>query len=70
MSIKLFFFYIKIKLAYNSQSTAMIYDRSSVGKPTVLSTINMVTSAALGILAAPILVAVAAILEINKRSEK
>ena len=47
-------------LSYNSQSTAIINDTCSVGKPTVERTINMVTRAALGTLATPIDVAVEA----------
>jgi len=49
---------------YNAQSTAMMRVMSSVGNPTDVSTITMVTSPACGIPAAPILAAVAVILEI------
>lgn len=45
---------------YNSQSTAIINETCSVGKPTVESTISIVTKAALGTLATPIDVAVEA----------
>lgn len=44
---------------YSSQSTAMMYVTSSVGSPTEVRTSSMVTSPALGTLAAPILAAVA-----------
>lgn len=43
---------------------------SSVGNPTDVSTITMVTSPACGMPAAPILAAVAVILEINGYREK
>lgn len=49
--------------AYNAQSTAMISVMSSVGKPTEVSTITMVTSPACGIPAAPMLAAVAVMLK-------
>lgn len=45
--------------AYRSQSTAIINEMSSDGKPTVSSTITMVTKPADGIPAAPMLAAVA-----------
>ena len=54
---------IKLSTAYNAQSTAMIRVMSSVGNPTDVSTITMVTSPACGIPAAPILAAVAVMLE-------
>lgn len=47
---------------YNAQSTAMMRVMSSVGNPTDVSTITMVTSPACGIPAAPILAAVAVML--------
>lgn len=47
---------------YSAQSTAIIRVMSSVGSPTDVSTITMVTSPAWGIPAAPILAAVAVIL--------
>ncbi len=50
---------------YNAQSTAMMRVMSSVGNPTDVSTITMVTSPACGIPAAPILAAVAVILGIH-----
>lgn len=48
---------------YNAQSTAMISVMSSVGSPTEVSTITMVTSPACGIPAAPMLAAVAVMLK-------
>ncbi len=48
---------------YRNQSTAMIRVMSSVGRPTDVSTITMVTRPACGIPAAPILAAVAVILK-------
>lgn len=48
---------------YSAQSTAMISVMSSVGKPTEVSTITMVTSPACGIPAAPMLAAVAVMLK-------
>lgn len=45
-------------MTYKSQSTAIMKDKCSVGKPIVDKTINMVTRDALGTLATPILVAV------------
>ena len=50
-------------MTYRNQSTVTMYEMSSVGKPTVLNTINIVTRAALGNAATPILVAVEAKLE-------
>lgn len=47
---------------YRNQSTAMIRVMSSVGRPTDVSTITMVTNPAWGIPAAPMLAAVAVIL--------
>lgn len=48
---------------YSAQSTAMISVMSSVGNPTEVSTITMVTSPACGIPAAPMLAAVAVMLK-------
>jgi len=48
---------------YRNQSTAMISVMSSVGSPTDVSTITIVTSPAWGIPAAPMLAAVAVMLE-------
>ena len=48
---------------YRAQSTAMISVMSSVGRPTDVSTITIVTRPACGIPAAPMLAAVAVILE-------
>lgn len=50
-------------VTYNAQSTAMMRVMSSVGNPTDVSTITMVTSPACGMPAAPILAAVAVILD-------
>ncbi len=47
---------------YRAQSTAMIRVMSSVGRPTEVNTITMVTRPAWGIPAAPILAAVAVML--------
>lgn len=47
---------------YKAQSTAIMRVMSSVGSPTEVSTITMVTSPACGIPAAPILAAVAVML--------
>lgn len=47
---------------YSAQSTAMMRVMSSVGRPTEVSTITMVTSPACGIPAAPMLAAVAVML--------
>ena len=47
---------------YSAQSTAIIRVMSSVGNPTDVNTITMVTSPACGIPAAPILAAVAVML--------
>lgn len=55
---------------YKAQSTAMIRVISSVGKPTDVSTITMVTSPACGIPAAPMLAAVAVMLDICVYSER
>lgn len=52
-------------LTYRSQSTAMINEMSSDGKPTVSRTITMVTNPADGIPAAPIEAAVAVTLYIK-----
>lgn len=54
-----------LTFTYNAQSTAMISVMSSVGKPTEVSTITMVTSPACGIPAAPMLAAVAVMLKEN-----
>lgn len=54
----------KTPSAYNAQSTAMMRVMSSVGSPTDVSTITMVTSPACGIPAAPMLAAVAVMLEV------
>lgn len=51
---------------YNAQSTAMMRVMSSVGNPTDVSTITMVTSPACGIPAAPMLAAVAVMLGIYR----
>lgn len=51
-----------LKNTYSSQSTAMMRETSSAGRPTVSSTITSVTKPAWGIPAAPILAAVAVIL--------
>lgn len=48
---------------YRNQSTAMISVMSSVGSPTDVNTITIVTSPAWGIPAAPMLAAVAVMLE-------
>ena len=50
---------IKTRNTYKNQSTARMRLISSVGRPTAVKTINMVTRPALGILAAPILAQVA-----------
>lgn len=47
---------------HRNQSTAIISEMSSVGSPTEVNTITMVTSPAWGIPAAPILAAVAVML--------
>lgn len=52
----------KLPITYKAQSTAMMRVMSSVGRPTEVSTITMVTSPACGIPAAPILAAVAVML--------
>ena len=51
-----------ISNTYRNQSTAMMSEMSSVGRPTDVSTITIVTSPAWGIPAAPILAAVAVML--------
>lgn len=58
------------RATYKAQSTAMIRVMSSVGKPTDVSTITMVTSPACGIPAAPMLAAVAVMLDICVYSER
>lgn len=55
------------KFTYNNQSTAIMNETCSVGRPTVESTISMVTRAALGTLATPIDVAVEA--KLTERKE-
>lgn len=52
----------KLTFTYKAQSTAMMRVMSSVGKPTEVSTITMVTRPACGIPAAPMLAAVAVML--------
>lgn len=52
----------RLTLTYKAQSTAMMRVISSVGRPTEVSTITMVTSPACGIPAAPMLAAVAVML--------
>lgn len=52
----------RLTLTYRAQSTAMMRVMSSVGRPTEVSTITMVTSPACGMPAAPILAAVAVML--------
>lgn len=52
----------RLTFTYKAQSTAMMRVMSSVGRPTEVSTITMVTSPACGIPAAPILAAVAVML--------
>lgn len=46
--------FMGLTLTYSSQSTATIIEISSVGRPTAVNTINIVTRPALGIEAAPI----------------
>lgn len=53
---------------HRNQSTAMIRVMSSVGSPTEVSTITMVTKPACGMPAAPILAAVAVILKRNTQA--
>lgn len=53
---------LNIKQTHRNQSTAMINVMSSVGRPTDVSTITMVTSPAWGMPAAPTLAAVAVML--------
>lgn len=48
---------------HRAQSTAMMMEMSSVGNPTEVSTMTMVTSPAWGIPAAPMLAAVAVMLQ-------
>lgn len=55
------------KITHRNQSTAMMRVMSSVGSPTEVSTITMVTSPACGIPAAPILAAVAVMLFYNTK---
>lgn len=50
------------QITHRNQSTAMMRLMSSVGRPTEVSTMTMVTSPAWGIPAAPILAAVAVML--------
>lgn len=50
-------------ISYRAQSTAMIRVMSSVGSPTEVNTITMVTRPACGMPAAPILAAVAVMLK-------
>lgn len=50
-------------ISYSAQSTAMIRVMSSVGSPTEVNTITMVTRPACGMPAAPILAAVAVMLK-------
>lgn len=57
-----YFLIYNIANTYRNQSTAMMSVMSSVGRPTDVSTITMVTSPAWGIPAAPILAAVAVML--------
>lgn len=52
----------RLNLTHKAQSTAMMRVMSSVGRPTEVSTITMVTSPACGIPAAPMLAAVAVML--------
>ena len=54
---------------YNAQSTAMMRVMSSVGNPTDVSTITIVTSPACGIPAAPILAAVAVMLRVQTEEQ-
>lgn len=62
----------RLTLTYKAQSTAMMRVMSSVGRPTEVSTITMVTSPACGIPAAPMLAAVAVMLgeETEEQSAK
>lgn len=53
---------VNTRATYSAQSTAMMSVMSSVGNPTDVSTITMVTSPACGIPAAPMLAAVAVML--------
>lgn len=53
---------------YSSQSTAMIKEMSSDGRPTVSNTITMVTNPADGMPAAPIEAAVAVTLRFSHRN--
>lgn len=55
------------KMTHRNQSTAMMRVMSSVGSPTEVNTITMVTSPACGIPAAPILAAVAVMLFYNTK---
>lgn len=64
------FWKVRSHATYNAQSTAMMRVMSSVGNPTDVSTITMVTSPACGMPAAPILAAVAVILDIYGYREK
>ncbi len=50
--------FLLLSLTHKSQSTAIMNDKCSVGKPIVDKMINIVTSEALGTLATPIDVAV------------
>ena len=60
----------RLTLTYKAQSTAMMRVMSSVGRPTEVNTITMVTSPACGIPAAPILAAVAVMLRGRDRRAK
>lgn len=55
-----------LKNTHRNQSTAMISVMSSVGRPTDVSTMTMVTRPAWGMPAAPTLAAVAVILYVDK----
>lgn len=60
---------LEVQNTHRNQSTAMMRLMSSVGRPTEVSTMTMVTSPAWGIPAAPILAAVAVMLcKINKET--
>lgn len=55
-----------LKNTHRNQSTAMISVMSSVGRPTDVSTMTMVTRPAWGMPAAPTLAAVAVILQVER----
>lgn len=57
----------KLNVTYSAQSTAIINVMSSVGSPTEVRTMTIVTRPACGIPAAPMLAAVAVILEQRKK---